>query len=70
MNHSIKQSATPNGQRFNMPSVSAPTAVSTADGIRRSELSRLEQRVSAVRAEMSAQANEGGCGGVGGGWGN
>jgi hypothetical protein len=55
---------------FSLSMVSAPTSVSTADGLLRTESHRFEERLAAVRSEAREQGVDGGCGGVGGGWGN
>ena len=43
----------------------SPRAVSSEDG----KLRDVQQRISEIRANTKSEA-EGGCGGVGGGWGN
>jgi hypothetical protein len=48
-------------------SVAAPVAVSTSDGLLRSEFDR---RLADVRKEAHERGLREGCGGVGGGWGN
>ena len=55
---------------FSLATVSAPTSVSTTDGLLRTESHRFEERLAAVRQEAHDQGVPGGCGGVGGGWGN
>jgi hypothetical protein len=61
-------SQTPSERTLSLPS--APVSVSTADGLLRGGEALLEQRLAAVRDEARARGLEGGCGGVGGGWGN
>jgi hypothetical protein len=55
---------------FSLSTLSAPTSVSTTDGLVRTESHRFEERLAAVRNEAREQGVEGSCGGVGGGWGN
>ena len=55
---------------FSLATVSAPIAVSTADGLLRTDSHRFEERLAAVRHEARDQGVSGSCGGVGGGWGN
>ena len=49
------------------PSKEPPRTVSSEDG----KIRDVQQRISAIRANTKSDSDsEGGCGGVGGGWGN
>jgi hypothetical protein len=55
---------------FSLSTVSAPTSVSTADGLLRTESHRFEERLAAVRNDAREQGVDGGCDAISGGWGN